>query len=440
MAEEEEENSQAGQRLQELVDQLYHFRDHYFENHSVEDAGKKQQDVREEMEKTLLKMEAIDGLSEGRAYTLMLKGKALNVSADYNAQSEELLSKAVKLDPELVEAWNQLGEVYWKKGDVSAAHTCFSGALSHCKNKVSLQNLSMVLRQLRTSSTDDHAQNVMDSVRQAKLAVQMDVRDGRSWYVLGNAYLSLFFNTGQNPKISQQALSAYAQAEKVDPIASCNPDLHLNRATLSKYEENYVEALEGFARAAALDPAWLEPQQREQQLMDFLERLTRLLENKGKVKGKKLQSMLGSLRTSHLGPCGDGHYQGPSGQKVELKRQSLSALQPGVNTGTVILGKVVFSLTTEEKVPFTFGLIDSLEGPCFAVTVYNMVQSWGVLIGDSVAIPEPHLRHHHIQHQNKSFTFSGIRVETPLLLVVNGKVQGSQNQAAATIAYQAQSE
>uniref|UniRef100_A0A8C5SK60 Tetratricopeptide repeat domain 5 n=1 Tax=Laticauda laticaudata TaxID=8630 RepID=A0A8C5SK60_LATLA len=170
--------------LPELVDHLYHFRDHYFENHNVEDAGKKQQDVQEEMEKTLQKMEAIDGNSQGRAYTLMLKGKALNVSAYYNAQSEKLLSKAVKLDPELVEAWNQLGEVYWKKGDVSAAHTCFSGALSHCKNKGSLQNLSMVLRQLHTTSPDEHAQNVMDSVRQAKLAVQMDVCDGRSWFLL----------------------------------------------------------------------------------------------------------------------------------------------------------------------------------------------------------------------------------------------------------------
>nr|XP_016850882.1 PREDICTED: tetratricopeptide repeat protein 5 [Anolis carolinensis] len=440
MAEEEEENSQTRQGLQELVDQLYHFRDHYFESHSVEDAGKKQQDVREKMEKTLQQMETMEGLSKGRAQTLMLKGKALNVSPDYNAQAEELLSKAVKLDPELVEAWNQLGEVYWKKGDVSAAHTCFSGALSHCKNKVSLQNLSMVLRQLRTSSPDDHAQNVMDSVRQAKLAVQMDVRDGRSWYVLGNAYLSLFFNTGQNPKISQQALSAYAQAEKVDPTASCNPDLHLNRATLHKYEENYMEALEGFARAAALDPAWSEPRQREQQLLDFLGRLTSLLENKGKVKGKKLQSMIGSLRPSQLGPCGDGLYQGPSGQKVELEQRPLSALRPGANSGTVVLGKVLFSLTTEEKVPFTFGLTDSFDGPCFAVTVYNMAQSWGVLIGDSVAIPEPHLRHHHIQHQGKSFDFSGIRVETPLLLVVNGKVQGAQSQAAATVAYQAQSE
>lgn len=101
------------------------------------------------MEKTLQQMEKVLGSVQGKAQALMLTGKeALNVTPDYSPKAEELLSKAVKLEPELVEAWNQLGEVYWKKGDVAAAHTCFSGALTHCKNKVSLQNLSMVLRHL----------------------------------------------------------------------------------------------------------------------------------------------------------------------------------------------------------------------------------------------------------------------------------------------------
>ncbi|KAL0602917.1 Tetratricopeptide repeat protein 5 [Plecturocebus cupreus] len=439
MADEEEEVKPILQKLQELVDQLYSYRDCYFETHSVEDAGRKQQDVRKEMEKTLQQMEEIVGSVQGKAQVLMLTGKVLNVTPDYSPKAEELLSKAVKLEPQLVEAWNQLGEVYWKKGDVAAAHTCFKGALTHCRNKVSLQNLSMVLRQLRTDTEDEHSQHVMDSVRQAKLAVQMDVHDGRSWYILGNSYLSLYFNTGQNPKISQQALSAYAQAEKVDRKASSNPDLHLNRATLHKYEENYGGALEGFCRAVALDPAWPEPRQREQQLLEFLDRLTSLLESKGKVKAKKLQSMLGSLRPAHLGPCGDGHYQSASGQKVTLELKPLSTLQPGVNSGAVILGKVVFSLTTEEKVPFTFGLVDS-DGLCCAVMVYNIVQSWGVLIGDSVAIPEPNLRLHRIQHKGKDYSFSSVRVETPLLLVVNGKLQGSGSQAAATVASRPQCE
>ncbi|ERE89971.1 tetratricopeptide repeat protein 5 [Cricetulus griseus] len=451
MADEEEEAKQVLQKLQELVDQLYSFRESYFETHSVEDAGRKQQDVQDEMEKTVQQMEEVLGMStkenatppalhssfilslwtvwclvcgccsleqriamflcgtvlihskgsvQGEAQALMLKGKALNVTPEYSPEAEVLLSKAVKLEPELVEAWNQLGEVYWKKGDVAAAHTCFSGALTHCKNKVSLQNLSMVLRQLQTDSGDEHSRHVMDSVRQAKLAVQMDVLDGRSWYILGNAYLSLYFNTGQNPKISQQALSAYAQAEKVDRKASSNPDLHLNRATLHKYEESYGEALEGFSQAAALDPAWPEPRQREQQLLEFLTRLTSLLESKGKTKPKKLQSMLGSLRPAHLGPCGDGRYQSASGQKVTLERKPLSTLQPGVNSGTVVLGKVVFSLTSEEKVPL----------------------------------------HHHIRHKGKDYSFSSVRVETPLLLVVNGKPQNSSSQATATVASRPQCE
>lgn len=67
-----------------------------------------------------------------------------------------------------------------------------------CKNKVSLQNLSMVLRQLRTDSGDEHSRHIMDSVRQAKLAVQMDIHDGRSWceysQKISNQFLEQWFS------------------------------------------------------------------------------------------------------------------------------------------------------------------------------------------------------------------------------------------------------
>uniref|UniRef100_A0A8C0HA53 Tetratricopeptide repeat domain 5 n=1 Tax=Chelonoidis abingdonii TaxID=106734 RepID=A0A8C0HA53_CHEAB len=187
--------------------------------------------------------------------------------------------------------------------------------------------------------------------------------------ILGNAYLSLFFNIGQNPSISQQALRAY---EKVDPAGSCNPDLHFNRATLHKYEENYTEALEGFFHAASFESAWPKTWQPQQQLLDFLECLTSLLENTGKVKGNKLQSTLGSLHPSQMGPCGDGQYQGSLGQEVALERRLLSALQLCVNIGAIVLGRVSSALPQKRKCPCdTFSLADS-EGLCFAVTVYNM--------------------------------------------------------------------
>ncbi|RXM36591.1 Tetratricopeptide repeat protein 5, partial [Acipenser ruthenus] len=244
----------------ELVDALYHFRDHYFETHSVEEANRKQSDVAAEMGKTLSSLEEMEGSCTDKAVFLLLKGRTLNVGPEFSSQAEDALSRAVKLDPTLVEAWNQLGEVYWKKGDVSGARTCFSGAQNHCKNKVSLRNLSMVLRQIQTPN-EDNSKNVFESVSKAKQAVQLDIADGTSWYILGNAYLSLFFSTGQDPKISQLAISAYAQA-------------------LYKFEEQFAEALHGFSRAAALDPAWTEPPERERQLLDYLDRLTALISNK----------------------------------------------------------------------------------------------------------------------------------------------------------------
>lgn len=70
-----------------------------------------------------------------KAVFFMLQGKTLNVLPSYSPEAEEALSKAVKLDPKLVEAWNQLGENYWKKGKVPLAKNCFTGALNHVRNK-----------------------------------------------------------------------------------------------------------------------------------------------------------------------------------------------------------------------------------------------------------------------------------------------------------------
>lgn len=65
-----------------------------------------------------------------RAMFYYLKGRALNVTPNFNILAEEAFSKCLKLDPKLVEAWNELGECYWKKDDVEEARNCFAGALS----------------------------------------------------------------------------------------------------------------------------------------------------------------------------------------------------------------------------------------------------------------------------------------------------------------------
>ena len=66
-----------------------------------------------------------------QAEFLMHRGRALNVLPSYSKEAEDCLSKAVKLDPKLAEAWVYLGECYWKNADVESARNCFVGALNH---------------------------------------------------------------------------------------------------------------------------------------------------------------------------------------------------------------------------------------------------------------------------------------------------------------------
>ncbi len=45
-------------------------------------------------------------------------------------------------------------------------------------------------------------------------------------------------------------------------------------------------------------------------------------------------------------------------------------------------------------------MVDS-EETCMVVMVYNTADSWGVLIGDTVVIPEPHVKRNSITHKDE---------------------------------------
>lgn len=67
--------------------------------------------------------------NQNKAKYNYLKGKLLNVLPKYDKEAENLLSKSIKLDPKLVEAWNELGECYWKNEELKKSVNCFEGAL-----------------------------------------------------------------------------------------------------------------------------------------------------------------------------------------------------------------------------------------------------------------------------------------------------------------------
>jgi hypothetical protein len=71
----------------------------------------------------------------------------------------------------------------------------------------------------------------------------------------------------------------------------------------------------------------------------------------GKLKVKKMQTMLKSLSESDLGPYGGGSYTSPSGKSISLTTVPLASLRPDTNLEKVVVGKVVCSLTSDDPVP-----------------------------------------------------------------------------------------
>jgi tetratricopeptide (TPR) repeat protein len=58
-----------------------------------------------------------------------IRGKILNVFQYFIESAEVNLQKASKLDPTFIDAWIQLGESYYKKGDNESAMFCFQWGL-----------------------------------------------------------------------------------------------------------------------------------------------------------------------------------------------------------------------------------------------------------------------------------------------------------------------
>ncbi|XP_055947942.1 tetratricopeptide repeat protein 5-like [Argiope bruennichi] len=415
--------------LKDIVDELYTFRDHYFEHHETASEDQKIKDLSEELNKTLKNFNEQKDEHEGakKAEYDLLKAKALNILPDFNPEALEILTKLVKFHPKLIEAWNELGTCFWKKGDMKAAKSCFESALREEKNVESLRNLSMILRQMGQSPEDKLAK-IHESLEKAKEAVNLNIQDGKSWYILGNAYLSLYFTTDQNPNLLKQCLSAYNHSFS-DASMKCNPDLYYNWAMALKYDENYRLALENFEKALKYDPFWNDPKEQLDMLMKHLENIQLMISKKGKMKPRKIKEILSSLQKELAASSANETFTDKKGQKIVLERSKFSGLKEGLNANKILRGKVICHVYCTDSPSFTFCMIDE-EETCFCVNVYNMVQGKGVIIGDSVAIYQPFLQHFNFTFQDKTFAFSSIRVNSPLQLEVNKKKLGQEVIAA----------
>ncbi|KAK4376376.1 hypothetical protein RND71_002672 [Anisodus tanguticus] len=395
------------------ADDLYSFRDNYFPLNPEERVSKLQN--QSDLALQILDTIPIEKrkLPLQRATYEYLRGKILDIVPVYKKEAEDHLSKAVKLNPSLVDAWLCLGNCIWKKGDLNAAKNCFTFALSKDPNKNILCQLSMLERKL-AQDAENPEEIVDESIKHAREAITLDVKDGYSWYNLGNGFLTSFFVTGawDHSKLLQ-SLKAYQNAERDEKMKS-NPDLYYNCATVNKYLENYERALTGFEAAALMDPG-LNAMEDARMMVLLLEKLDYLL--RGQIKAKRLSSLSSSLATVDL--------------SHSYKRATMDLLSEGLNKGIAIAGKVLFFAKNESLAPLYYVLSDS-NHTSYVITVYG-IQNDAIKEGDQVTLLEPFYRFVDFSWKGKHYQFKSVRVDFVEQVLVNGKCLSPHHAARTSI-------
>jgi tetratricopeptide (TPR) repeat protein len=334
---------------------LYEIHDHFF----TKDAKEKQKRLAGAVDEVCHALDAVGEVNSrtDRAQVAYIRGRAKDVFEQYSSESEQLLSSAVKLESTNIDAWNALGHCVWKKGDLLCAKDCFEGSLEQKKNKEALRQLSMILRQLRADQ-DGKTHNIKKSVTYAKEAVSLDVNDGTSWYIAGNAYLSLFFSVSHSSSDLERALASYTQADARGD--SANPDLHFNRATVCQYKQDFNNAVTSYLAAAKVDPS-LPAHESIDMIVRYVTRVHDLIQRNGRIKAKKFVSLVAELSSVN-----------PSFLPPKYEQTTLSALTHGKRaTGKYVALKLLVPASVSDQPPVCLVMVDG-KSVCVAVCVYHL--------------------------------------------------------------------
>ena len=236
-------------------------------------------------------------------------------------------------------------------------------SLKHGETPEALQDLSMILRQIRVKG-EDPVIPIDESIRLAKKAITMNMNDHKSWYVLGNAHYMRFFAASQDVGDLKKALVAYTRSEALG--GDCNPDLFFNRGNVFRYLQDYSAAQLSYGRAIDIDPSFTDSQEAAESVTAFVNRANEMVNKRGWFQKKRLDKIIQQLSVSR-------HIQGCTG---------LRTLQVGANVGVTLAVCVLMPATTGNIPPECFLCVDA-DGICAIVSIYN--------IGHDAPPPSPNI-------------------------------------------------
>jgi tetratricopeptide (TPR) repeat protein len=302
-----------------------------------------------------------------------LKGKSLNYFDDYQPGAEELLSRAVKLNPLNADAWIVLGQCHWKKNSLQQAEIFFLESLKYLKGEgeqregmaqeegrgkeiliVAYQELSMLTRQMITTDKDSASQRIDESISYIKKALQLDLNDHKSWYLYGNALCMKFFRLTSNSSDLQKALTAYQKSLSLGG-GTCNPDLFYNQGNCYRYLQEYHQAISCYQQTIQLDPSFTLANECAEDVIGYLQKTREMVGKKGGFQKKRFQKILDKLRSST-------HAE---------HSETMTSLQEGPNLNKRISVCLLGVATKSSMPPESFLCVDK-EGNCAILAIYNL--------------------------------------------------------------------
>ena len=259
--------------------------------------------------------------------------------------------------------------------------------------------MSMVLRRLGRPA---------ESIPLAKEAVALDLDSPESWYVLGNAYLIAFATQTGARSDADDALKAYAAAEDADGTSS-NPDLLCNRATAQQYMEDYAPAVDGYRRAAELDPEGMaHAAGQARAIVGTLQHVQEMFDARGKMKAKRLAAMVGTMRKGRdRDPARDVAKYVPLGELVDGETAA----------GRYCRAAIVSVLSPSGAVP-TLVLVADEDETFFVVTLYNIAKD-ALSMADVLSIMQPRRADVDVVVDGHRFAYPRVVVDSPAGLLVN---------------------
>ena len=349
-----------------------------------------------------------------------MKGWLLNIKTDYNNEVFDLLTKSIKLKPNFNKAWIELGECYFKKGELKLALNAFDQVLKQNPNdKKALRNASVMTRSLQCTG-EEKKRNILKSIDLAKKAIACDLNDGDSWAVLANAYLTLLFMSKRTDHITlvKNCKSAYQKA-LIDPKVETKADVLFNYALILQFDEDFEEALNCLLRAHRYDFEWSELELRKNYLTTFFCEICQKLAFASGLKAKNLNSMIENIK-HHEDKLLNRYANSEEMFNGNVKK--LCQLSEGEND-CLFLCKVL-SYTSDSHNVFLCSVLNAIDstGRNVALFIYDIIPQKGPKPGDLVLIIRPFLKNHQIKFENKEYNFQAIKIINPMQeIYVNNK-------------------